>query len=211
MTRSLRLGLLIAALACGASLIPAVASASPGSYSSPSYYSPSYYSPSYYSPSYYTPSATTRRATTRRATTVNSMALATPRTSMSRRISARTERTSRVTGATARAMGFERARSFVAHSPEAWLAQRSLAGNDRCDCCAGRSGSVQRRTELCGFAVQPSDGLTVTTRNPTSRSPSHNANERVGATARTRAGVAIAQGGAQWYAATVRGILVRSI
>jgi hypothetical protein len=56
MTRSLRLGLLIAALACGASLIPAVASAFPGSYSSPSYYSPSYYSPSYYSPSYFTPS-----------------------------------------------------------------------------------------------------------------------------------------------------------
>jgi hypothetical protein len=61
-----RIGLLIAALACCASLIPTVASAayipsySGGSSYSSSYYRPSYYSslyrPSYYRPSYYRPS-----------------------------------------------------------------------------------------------------------------------------------------------------------
>jgi hypothetical protein len=55
-TRLTRIGLIIAALACCASLIPAVASASPSYYGSPSYSSPSYYTaPSYYGSSYYTP------------------------------------------------------------------------------------------------------------------------------------------------------------
>jgi hypothetical protein len=59
MTRFVRIGLLVAALAVSAWLIPAVASASSGYYSSPSFYTPtysSYYSPSYYTPSYSPPS-----------------------------------------------------------------------------------------------------------------------------------------------------------
>ena len=67
MTRVIRIGLFLGALVCCASLIPAVASASPGYYNPPSYsspgyggyYSPSYSTPSYSIPSYYMPSYST--------------------------------------------------------------------------------------------------------------------------------------------------------